>query len=85
MTRHAADTTALSRLNPGERATIHHISGGGSAARQRLLELGLVRGTAVEFVRTAPLGDPIEIRLRGYHLSLRREEAEAVLVVKLPS
>lgn len=85
MTRTAQHTTALSRLAPGERATIHQIAGNRTATRQRLLELGLVRGASVEFVRTAPLGDPIEIRLRGFHLSLRREEAEAVLVVKLPS
>lgn len=42
--------------------------------------MGLIRGTTVTFVRAAPLGDPIEIRVRGYHLSLRRQEAEAILV-----
>jgi ferrous iron transport protein A len=42
--------------------------------------MGLVRGTPVQFVRAAPLGDPIEIRVRGYSLSLRRQEAEAIIV-----
>jgi ferrous iron transport protein A len=42
--------------------------------------MGLIRGAPVRFVRAAPLGDPIEIRVRGYHLSLRRQEAEAVIV-----
>jgi ferrous iron transport protein A len=48
--------------------------------RGRLLELGLVVGTPVELVRFAPLGDPVEIKLRGYHLSLRKHEAELILV-----
>ena len=48
--------------------------------RGRLLELGLVAGTEVELVRFAPLGDPVEIKVRGYHLSLRRHEAEQILV-----
>lgn len=46
----------------------------------RLMELGLVAGTPVELVRFAPLGDPVEIRLRGYHLTLRLHEAEQILV-----
>ena len=46
----------------------------------RLREMGLVSGTRVTLVRTAPLGDPIEIKLRGYHLTLRKSEAEHVLV-----
>ena len=48
--------------------------------RGRLLELGLVVGTEVELVRFAPLGDPVEIKVRGYHLSLRKHEAEQILV-----
>lgn len=46
----------------------------------RLREMGLLVGTRVTLVRTAPLGDPIEIKLRGYHLTLRKAEAEHVLV-----
>jgi ferrous iron transport protein A len=49
-------------------------------SRGRLLEMGLLVGTAIELVRFAPLGDPVEIKIRGYHLSLRRHEAELILV-----
>ncbi len=48
--------------------------------RPRLMEMGLLVGTSVELVRFAPLGDPVEIKVRGYHLSLRRHEAEHILV-----
>jgi ferrous iron transport protein A len=48
--------------------------------RGRLLELGLLNGTTVELVRFAPLGDPVEIKIRGYHLTLRKHEAEQILV-----
>ena len=54
--------------------------GGESDAARRLMDLGLIRGTTVEVVRTAPLGDPIEVRLRGFMLSLRRAEAEHITV-----
>ena len=46
----------------------------------RLMELGLVEGTPVRVVRRAPLGDPLELELRGYSLSIRREEARRVRV-----
>jgi len=46
----------------------------------RLLEMGLLVGTPVELVRFAPLGDPVEIKVRGYHLSLRKHEAEQIWV-----
>ena len=48
--------------------------------RQRLLEMGLLPGTPVELVRFAPLGDPVEIKLRNYHLSLRKLEADKIQV-----
>ena len=48
--------------------------------RARLLEMGLLLGTPVEIVRFAPMGDPIELKVRGYHLSLRRHEADQILV-----
>ena len=46
----------------------------------RLMEMGLLVGTTVELVRFAPLGDPVEIKVRGYHLTLRKHEAEQILV-----
>lgn len=48
--------------------------------RGRLLEMGLIVGTPVELIRFAPLGDPIEIKVRGYHLTLRKHEAELIWV-----
>jgi ferrous iron transport protein A len=49
-------------------------------SRARLMEMGLLVGTPVELVRFAPLGDPVEIKVRGYHLTLRKSEAEQILV-----
>ena len=51
-----------------------------AADRGRLLEMGLLAGTPVELVRFAPLGDPLEIKVRGYHLTLRKHEAELILL-----
>ncbi len=51
--------------------------------RSRLFEMGLTPGATVELVRIAPLGDPIDFKIRGYHLSLRRQEAEGIFVVPL--
>lgn len=48
--------------------------------RTRLMELGLVPGTAVEVIRFAPLGDPVEIKFRGSHVTLRRHEAAQIRV-----
>lgn len=50
------------------------------AHRPRLMEMGLLVGTKVELVRFAPMGDPVEIKVRGYNLTLRRNEAEQILV-----
>ncbi len=49
-------------------------------SRPRLMEMGLLVGTLVELVRFAPLGDPVEIKVRGYNLTLRKQEAEQILV-----
>lgn len=70
---------SLNELKPGQSGRVQRIEGQGGV-RQRLQEMGLVRGTEVRFVRKAPLGDPIEVRVRGYHLSLRKQEAEAVIL-----
>jgi len=69
----------LSELNRGEKGKIVKIGGGGSI-RRRLLDMGMVSGTEVEMERVAPLGDPIEIRVKGYNLSLRKEEAASIQV-----
>ena len=49
-------------------------------SRPRLMEMGLLVGTKVELVRFAPMGDPVEIKVRGYHLTLRKHEAEQIWV-----
>jgi Fe2+ transport system protein FeoA len=54
--------------------------GGENEIRRRLLEMGFCNGARVEVIRRAPLGDPTEFRLRGYHLSLRDEQARHVSV-----
>jgi Fe2+ transport system protein FeoA len=72
----------LDDLSPGDRCVVRAIDGPPSAVR-RLMELGLVPGTAIEFVRKAPLGCPYELRVRGTHLSIRRSEAERIHVEPL--
>ena len=67
-------TRTLADLQPGEKAVVHSLSGDPEASA-RLMEMGLLPGTEIKVVRFAPLGDPIEIEVRGYHFSLRREEA----------
>jgi len=49
-------------------------------SRPRLMEMGLLVGTAIELVRFAPMGDPVEIKVRGYNLTLRKHEADQILV-----
>jgi Fe2+ transport system protein FeoA len=51
-----------------------------TADKARLMEMGLLVGTQIELVRFAPLGDPVEIKVRGYNLTLRKHEAELILV-----
>jgi ferrous iron transport protein A len=69
----------LDQLVPGESAVIDAIGGPASTAR-RLMELGLAPGTSIELIRRAPLGDPLELRIRRVHLSLRRSQARHVRV-----
>jgi ferrous iron transport protein A len=69
----------LTSLSVGGSGTVSEIKVDPSS-RARLMEMGLLIGTPVELVRFAPLGDPVEIKVRGYHLSLRRHEAEQIFV-----
>jgi ferrous iron transport protein A len=71
--------TKLSSLAPGARARVQDLPKTGTTF-VRLREMGLLAGTVVTFVRAAPMGDPLEFKLRGYLLSLRREEAEQIQV-----
>ncbi len=72
----------LSNLSAGERARITGFSLPGESL-SRLFEMGLTNGASVEVVRFAPLGDPLEIKVRGYNLSLRKREAAGIQVTKL--
>jgi Fe2+ transport system protein FeoA len=69
----------LSSLTPGEVGTFCRIDLD-ATTRVRLADLGFVQGTQVEVVRTAPLGDPLELHVRGTDLCLRKEEAQSVWV-----
>ncbi len=71
----------LSELAVGATAVVRGFPKSGPASI-RLREMGLLTGTPVTLVRTAPLGDPLEIKVRGYHLTLRKSEAEHVIVEK---
>ncbi|MDP1572108.1 MAG: FeoA family protein [Vicinamibacterales bacterium] len=67
----------LATLAVGESAVVRRVSGRRAIAR-RLLEMGLVPGTRVTVRRIAPLGDPLELRVRNYALSIRRAEAAGI-------
>ena len=71
----------LTSLEVGQAATVVEIKLP-PERRGRVLEMGLLAGTSVELVRFAPLGDPVEIKVRGYNLSLRKQDAELILVRK---
>lgn len=73
------ERTGLDRIPPGSRAIVRVVAAE-NGARRRLLEMGFVPGTPLRVVRLAPLGDPMEIELHGYHVSLRRSEARTILV-----
>jgi Fe2+ transport system protein FeoA len=74
-----ADELSLASLPVGAQARVIGINGSGAIAR-RLMEMGVVPGAPVRVIKTAPLGDPIEIRIRGYHLALRLTEAQTISV-----
>lgn len=69
----------LSQMRRKEKGKITKVEGSG-AVHRRILDMGVVPSTEVTVERVAPLGDPIEIKVKGYHLSLRREEAAQVYV-----
>ncbi len=69
----------LRDLKPGEKGKITKVIGEGSVYR-RILDMGITKGASVEVERVAPFGDPIEVKIKGYHLSLRKKEATNILV-----
>ena len=74
-------TTLLSQIEVGATATVVRVNGE-SVVSKRLMEMGVVPGVTIRVVKTAPFGDPIQIRVRGYSLALRRNEAETIEVTQ---
>lgn len=79
--RSSVETCGLDRLEVGRSGVVVGV-GGEPEVRRRLLEMGFCNGASVEVIRRAPLGDPIEFRLRGYHLSLREDQARFVRIAQ---
>ncbi|MBS1796212.1 MAG: ferrous iron transport protein A [Acidobacteria bacterium] len=69
----------LTNLPIGEIAKVVSVNGNNAVTR-RLMEMGVVPGVALKIVKTAPFGDPIEVRLRGYSLAMRKSEADSIEV-----
>ncbi len=69
----------LKEVNVGEKATIRKLNGEG-AVKRRIMDMGLTKGTEVYVRKVAPLGDPIELTVRGYELSLRKADADLIEV-----
>ncbi len=67
----------LKDLKVGESATIKALRGAG-AVKRRIMDMGLTRGTALTVRKVAPLGDPMELTVRGYELSVRKADAEMI-------
>jgi ferrous iron transport protein A len=75
----AAPIQPLTSIHIGGNATVSEINLP-PEHRGRLLEMGLLVGTPFRLIRFAPMGDPVEIKVRGYHLTLRRQDAEQIMV-----
>jgi ferrous iron transport protein A len=69
----------LSEYKPGERGTIFQVCGQPDF-RLRMMELGFIKGTKIEVVKYAPLNDPMEFVIKGYHLTLRKDQAADILM-----
>jgi len=69
----------LKSYRPGEKGIVKQVIGTG-AIKRRMFDMGVTPGTEITMRKTAPLGDPIEITLRGYELSIRKSEAEIILM-----
>ncbi len=67
----------LRETKVGETVTVARINGEG-AIKRRIMDMGITKGTSIYVRKVAPLGDPVEITVRGYELSLRKEDAEMV-------
>lgn len=77
-----SEKTTLDMIQPGGKAKIIGVNGDRDV-KKRITEMGVTRGSVVEIERVAPLGDPMDIKIRGYRLSLRKEEASSIEVEKV--
>jgi Fe2+ transport system protein FeoA len=75
--QYTGDIRPLAKLEMGGRGRVVRVTGTGKVSH-RLLEMGITPGAEICLLRAAPLGDPLEIEIRGYRLSLRRSEAEKI-------
>ncbi|MGE4275603.1 MAG: ferrous iron transport protein A, partial [Lawsonibacter sp.] len=78
-TKQAGQTT-LNDLSPGQSGMIFSVGNQSGAVKRRLVDMGLTPGTEVKVTKVAPLGDPLEVSLRGYELSLRRGDALQIVM-----
>ena len=69
----------LSELKPKESGKVKKVYGDG-VLHKRLLDMGVIKGVKIEVVKVAPLGDPLDIKVKGYHLTLRKQEAAQISV-----
>lgn len=81
MTRKTSETTTLTDLAVGRDARVISVGGNGSVTN-RLLEMGVVPGATVSVVKSGPFGDPIQVRVLGYSLAMRRSEADMIEVAE---
>ena len=70
----------IKEMKIGEEAEIIEFKAASQQYRSKLLSMGLIKGTVIKLVKIAPLGDPVEIRVRDFNLSLRRDEADVLKV-----
>ena len=71
--------STLKQVKIGDSAKIVK-NGTKGALKQRFMDMGITKGTMVKVIKVAPLGDPIEVEIRGYNLSIRKEDADKILV-----
>ncbi|HOO32071.1 MAG TPA: ferrous iron transport protein A [Thermotogota bacterium] len=77
-----SEKLSLDNIKPGEKCKIVSITLG-SAESQRLLDMGFLRGTELDVIRNAPFADPLEVDIRGAHVSLRHNEAKLLVVERV--
>ena len=80
MAEETEKTRTLEEVQPGQSGVICRVGSERGAVKRRLIDMGLTPGTLVTVRKIAPFGDPIEVNLRGYELSLRKEDAGRILV-----